>query len=135
VEYHLPTEIRSVINAELRVLRAEGAAAQVVGHTVDDGASAPQRRRRGPVANMKRHEEIGTIVKSFANPWTEESLSAICDQLDACKISPPAAWKSLKPRACSWRRGYESYPERTRKTIQYSLTMLDLATATPNRRR
>src|SRR5216683_6480516 len=32
VEYHLPTEIRSIINAELRVLRAEGEAAQVEDH-------------------------------------------------------------------------------------------------------
>ena len=135
VEYHLPTEIRSVINAEVRVLRAEGEAAKVEDHQAGDRANVPHRRRRGPVANMKRHEEIGTIVKSYANPWTEENLSAICDQLDDNKTAPPAAWKSLKPRACSWRRGYDSYPERARKVLQYSLTILDQPTATPNRRR
>src|SRR6266849_6119539 len=117
VGYHLPTEIRSVINAELRVLRAEGAAAQVVEHTADDRANAPQRRRRGPVANMNRHEEIGKVVKSFANPWTEENLWAICDQLDDNKIAPPTAWKTLKPQARSWRRGYDSYPERAQKAL------------------
>ena len=136
VAHQLPTEIRSVINAELRVLRAEGEAAQVMEHhPADDRANAPQGRRRGPVADMNRHEEIGRTVKSFANPWTDENLSAICDQLDDNKIAPPAAWKTLKPRACSWRRGYTSYPERIRKVLEYSLAVLDQPTATPNRRR
>jgi len=135
VEYHLPTEIRSIINAELRVLRAEGEAAQVEDHQADDRASVPQRRRRGPVANMNRHEEIGKTIKSFANPWTDENLPAICDQLDDNKIAPPATWKSLKPRARSCGRGYDSYPERVRKALEYSVAMLDQPTATPNRRR
>ena len=100
----------------------------------DSGHMAPKKRKRGPDADLVRHERIAALVKeieSRGEDWKDEAgLEAICERLDhplktetgAEPIPVPDPWANWQPPAPrSWSRALGYRPRLVMQAIQYSL--------------